>query len=522
VNEGRIQMLLRQTEGEQDAIFDVIPDGIIICERGTGLIIKANVSAHLMHAYARGALNRLPLTALIHPDSQREFNRQIAAQAGKSPLRIASRHVRADGSTFYAEWHMVPFDFEGQERWLAIVRDITEQMDAQKTLVNHIAARTREQAALLELSQTLAGTLEFQPGWILEQLRKVVEYSRGGFFSFEHSTLVLVAMRGSAELEGLPPVSINAGGADTLAPLLNAHRPILIPDWQSGSLQARSVRALLQGRAGLLLEGMQSWMWVPLAVRKRIIGGMGLAHVQADFFTPGHAALALSVANQAAITMVNAELYKSAQALAALQERQRLAQNLHDAVNQSLFSAGLIADVLPRIWDQGQDVARQSLDELSRLTRGAMAEMRALLAELRPAALTDADLGDLLRLLGNAFAGRTNIPTKVTVSGEGSLPADVQVTLYRICQEAITNIGKHAQAGSVLITLLHEGRAVDLRIADDGQGFDPQVIVAGHYGLSMMRERAQGIGAQLMITSKPGEGSEIHIRWPADNPEERP
>ena len=97
--------------------------------------------------------------------------------------------------------------------------------------------------------------------------------------------------------------------------------------------------------------------------------------------------------------MVNAELYGNAQALAVLEERQRLARNLHDAVNQSLFSAGLIAEVLPRLWDRDQDLARQSLEDLRRLTRGAMAEMRALLASFS-STLTDADLGDLLRLLG--------------------------------------------------------------------------------------------------------------------------
>jgi GAF domain-containing protein len=90
-------------------------------------------------------------------------------------------------------------------------------------------------------------------------------------------------------------------------------------------------------------------MWVPLAVKGRIIGGLGVAHARRNYFTAHHAALALSMADQAAITMVNSELYEHAQALAAFQERQRLAQNLHDAVNQSLFSAGLIAEVLPSV-----------------------------------------------------------------------------------------------------------------------------------------------------------------------------
>ncbi|MBK6325566.1 MAG: hypothetical protein IPF56_06425 [Chloroflexi bacterium] len=102
-------------------------------------------------------------------------------------------------------------------------------------------------------------------------------------------------------------------------------------------------------------------MWAPLAVKGRIIGGIGVAHAEPDSFTVHHANLALIVANQAAITLVNAQLYEQAQTLATLEERQRLAQNLHDAVNQSLFSASLIAEVLPRLWERNPDEGRQSL-----------------------------------------------------------------------------------------------------------------------------------------------------------------
>jgi len=255
-------------------------------------------------------------------------------------------------------------------------------------------------------------------------------------------------------------------------------------------------------------------MWVPVAVKNRVIGSVGVAHVERDYFTAHHADLALTVANQAAITLVNAELYEHAQALAALQERQRLAQNLHDAVNQSLFSAGLIAEVLPRLWDRDQDEARKSLDDLRRLTRAAQAEMRALLAELRPSAITDTDLGDLLHLLGNALSGRINIPVAVTVEKEVILPAEVQVAFYRVCQEALNNIAKHAKASRVDIDLKHEGTTTEMRIRDDGRGFDSeQKFSSGHYGLSMMRERAEAAGALLSVTSQPGHGTELTIRW---------
>jgi signal transduction histidine kinase len=211
--------------------------------------------------------------------------------------------------------------------------------------------------------------------------------------------------------------------------------------------------------------------------------------------------------------MVNAELYGQTQALAVLEERQRLARDLHDSVNQSLFSAGLIAEVLPRLWDQDQEAARRSLEDLRRLTRGAMAEMRALLAELRPSTLTDSDLGDLLRLLGNALSGRTNLPVAVTVTGEFILPAEVQIAFYRLCQEALNNVAKHAKASQVEIDLKQDRAVIELCIRDDGQGFDPKQTFSGHYGLSMMRERAEAAGLSMSVTSQPGQGTELTIRW---------
>jgi two-component system nitrate/nitrite sensor histidine kinase NarX len=295
--------------------------------------------------------------------------------------------------------------------------------------------------------------------------------------------------------------------------LLNEHIPICIADVWSDDPQAQFLRSVLVDEAAVLLEGMQSWMWVPLAVQGRLIGGLGLMHENLNYFTPHHADLALSVANQAAITMINAELYGQAQALAVLEERQRLAHDLHDAVNQSLFSAGLIAEVLPALWDEDQEEARRSLEDLRRLTRGATAEMRALLAELRPLTLTDSNLGDLLHLLGKSLEGRTNLPVVMTVSGKFILPAEVQIAFYRVCQEALNNIAKHAKASKVEIDLKQDEASIKLSIRDDGQGFDDEQIFPGHYGLSMMRERAQAAGALWTVTSQPGQGTELTICW---------
>ncbi len=198
-----------------------------------------------------------------------------------------------------------------------------------------------------------------------------------------------------------------------------------------------------------------------------------------------------------------------------LEERQRLADDLHDAVNQTLFSASLIAEVLPRMLEKDQAEAQQSLEDLRRLTRGALAEMRALLAELRPSLLTDSDPGDLLRQLGNALSGRTNIPVTVSISGKFILPPEVQVVFYRVCQEALNTITLHAKSSQVEISLQHKGESVELRVLDNGQDFDPEEAFSGFSGLKMLRERAEAAGAGLTITRRPGYGTEVILDWPA-------
>jgi two-component system nitrate/nitrite sensor histidine kinase NarX len=495
------------------SIFETASDGLIVHDVETGRVVGANPAASAMHGYAREEFIGLHPTTFIHPDSQRLFSEYVqAVQSGgvSQPLTV---HVRRDGSTFYVEWRGTAFTYQGRRCLLSVVRDVSDRVQAERLLQQRVEARTREQSTLLEISQTLASALELQPALILDQLRVILEYTHAGLFALEDSALVALAMRGSQQLEQAVPFRVRLDGPETLAVLFNGHRPIRIADVWSADPAAQFLRSLLDDGAAVLLEGVQAWMWVPLAVKGRVIGGVGVAHAERDYFTAHHADLALTVANQAAITLVNAELYERAQTLAALHERQRLAQDLHDAVNQSLFSAGLIAEVLPRLWERDAGEGRRSLEDLRRLTRGALAELRALLAELRPSILTDTDLGDLLRQLGSAFTGRTNIPVAVTVGGQGILPTGVQVAFYRVCQEGLSNIAKHTEASQVAIDLLYDPGAVELRLSDDGCGFDPAHISPGRSGLSMMRERAQAVGAVLSIASQPGQGTELTIRW---------
>jgi len=476
-------------------------------------VIEANPAACKMYGYTRAEFIGLHLENFIHPDSAHQFTSYVQAVQSLGVYVDLQTHVRRDGSQFYVEQSGSIYAVQDRSYLLSVVRDISQRVYTEKMLQQRVESRTREQSTLLEISQTLASALELQPGLILDQLRVIIDYTHAGLFKLEDSTLAALAVRGPQRLEQAMPFHIRLANSDSLAALFNGQRSSRIANVQSDDPPARFLHSLLDDQASILLEGVQSWMWVPLAIKGGVIGVIGVAHAEWDYFTSHHADLALTVANQAAITMVNAELYEHAQSLAALQERQRLARNLHDAVNQSLFSAGLIAEVLPHLWERNPEEGRQSLEDLRRLTRGAQADMRLLLAELRPSTLTDAELGDLLHLLGNALAGRTNIPISVTVAGEGKLPADVQVALYRLCEEGLNNIAKHAEASRVDIQLEYETGGVELRIRDDGRGFDPEQTSPGHYGMSMMRERATDVGATLSIISQPGLGTEIVIRW---------
>jgi signal transduction histidine kinase len=227
----------------------------------------------------------------------------------------------------------------------------------------------------------------------------------------------------------------------------------------------------------------------------------------------------LALAQRAALAIQNAQLFERAQQAAALEERQRLARDLHDAVTQTLFSTALIAEVVPDLWEADPAEGRQQLEELRRLTRGALAEMRTLLVELRPGALTEVPLPDLLRQLAEATAGRTHLDVRVETVGQPTrpLPPDVQVALYRVAQEALNNVVKHARARHASLRLCFEPQnGLTLSIADDGRGFDPAAIPAGHLGVSIMRERAAAVGASLQVASDPHSGTRVEVMWRAN------
>lgn len=206
-------------------------------------------------------------------------------------------------------------------------------------------------------------------------------------------------------------------------------------------------------------------------------------------------------------------VYQQAQKLAALRERERLARDLHDAVSQTLFSASVAAETLLFQHKDQPERIEAGLEQIHRLTQTALAEMRVLLLELRPEALTRSSLSSLLEQLASILKTHANVEIEIEADESAALPPEIHITFYRIAQEAMNNIVKHARATQVRIVLDSQPERSELAITDNGRGFQRDAIQPGHFGLLNMQERADKIGAELSIASQPGHGSRIGLVW---------
>ena len=278
--------------------------------------------------------------------------------------------------------------------------------------------------------------------------------------------------------------------------------------WTLGELPTEST---VKERLAAL--GVEQVIAIPLMAKGRLVGSLNLSTNQSRTYPPEQTALLKTIGQQIGVAVENAHLYEQAKQTAIAAERGRLARELHDAVTQTLFSANLIADVIPRIWKRDPKEGMQNLEELRQLTRGALAEMRTLLLEMRPESLEKANIQSLLTQLADAFIGRVRVPVSVDIQGDCELTHEVKIVFYRVAQEALNNIAKHAGARQVDLHLECQPGGMILSIKDDGLGFDPSAITPENLGIAIMRERAISIGASFKIESQPGQGTSVELDW---------
>jgi signal transduction histidine kinase len=400
-------------------------------------------------------------------------------------------------------------------------------------LERQVGERTQELASVMHVGRELVSNLDSDAVLheILTQMRSVLPYDSALVMMLENDQLVARAYQSATSQPQSTAAPISMDQYDFLPPA--------IADGQTREVEKvradKSIHAFVQRYLGEpFADG--SLLYAPLAVKGSALGLLFLARLQPNAFRPADRGELQQYANYVAIALANARLYTLAREQASEQERIRLAQDLHDSVTQTVFSASLITEVLPNVWQQNSARTEQNLRQLQGFMREALAELRTLLVELRPSSINLLPLGQLLTQLTDANTQRANLAFHLYIENVPALPEEVQYVFYRTAQEAINNIIKHAQASEVKVGLSanpqiatlpasiaphSEGALqgwqgeISMTISDNGRGFDtehPQ-STSGGLGLRIMQERAESIGATLTIQSILDQGSEVKLIW---------
>ncbi len=465
------------------------------------------------------------------PDYSREVLARMAGQ-GNNFRDLEWRVICKDGSQKTIYWSNISREFPvpGWASW-SIGIDVTRQLQAEHklqqanhTLEMHVEQRTVElrQARLAERHQRLLAEalrksatalnrsldLDVVLDYILSSVQTVISSDMVTVMLLDAGEVHIVRAQGGQQVrlpEQADNVLLRVQDVDYLQRMAEEQRPILVnrlhdyPDWPHRD-KPRWVRA---------------YMGAPVINEETVIGFINILSLQHDAFEQSELGILSVFCDQAAVAIRNARLYQQARELAALEERQRIARDLHDAVTQTLFSANVVAKTLLRLHERDPEQIGSGLQQLNQLTRGALAEMRTLLLELRPETLAETALDRLLQQLGDAFSGRTEAEIVVEAEPGDDLQLPVKVAFYRVAQEALNNVYKHARAERVQVRLWHDEGKTYLSVMDDGRGFDPAAVMGDHMGLKIMRERAENIGARLEISSQTGSGTTIEVEWRA-------
>lgn len=471
-------------------------------------------------------------------DLYREMDRRVM-ETDSAEYRIIEPQTRADGSQAWLNTNKVPLhnasgdvvgilgtyediterveaEHELQEayaRMERLVQDQSEQIQMQMTAREQQELAEQEQQTLIDALRStaamLTSTLDLDEvlDRILSEIGRVVPHDSASIVLIEDELARTVRVRSAVAHLSIDH-ELNTQTRLSQLPnhqhIIKGKQPFIIQDTVNSAVWVEQPHA----------AWVRSYLGVPIRIEDNVIGLINLNSSTPGFFGPRHAERLQAFADQAAIAIQNARLYEGAQELAALQERQRLARDLHDAVSQTLWTASLMADVLPTLWLEDQAEGVQTLQKFQRLTRGALAEMRTLLMELRPKALVEARLSDLLSQLAEAAMSRKRIDISLQVDEGVKLSPDVQIGLYRIAQEGMNNVVKHSHATMVEINLTSEGSQVRLAIRDNGRGFELDNVPRERFGVSIMRERADAINALLQVDTSLNNGTVVTVVWP--------
>ncbi|HVU15079.1 MAG TPA: GAF domain-containing protein [Phototrophicaceae bacterium] len=503
----RAETALRESEAKYRLLFNTMDEGYILVQV---LFDEHDQPVDMLYLDANPAAVRMTGTELVGKTTRHldpNYEQHWYETFGRvAKTGIAERHeYRAEPLHAWYDFYVFKVGEPGSRRVAAIYQDITQrkQMEAAEHQQRQFSETLRDTALALTSSLDVAEVTDH----ILANIGRIVPHDAALLLLLDGDMVSVERARGTSALDAaletdLQGFQITLADVDHIDHMLRTNGPILRSRWEDHCIWDQAPG----------MAEMRSLVAAPILERETVVGFLLLLSRTPNFFVPEHASLLQTFAAQAAIAIQNAHAHEGAQALAVVNERHRLARELHDAVTQTLFSANMIADTLPRLWDNIPDPARTQLEQLQMLTRGALAEMRTLLLELRPEYLANMDLEAQIRQLLDALRARKRMNIQFTAQTEGLVPSAVRIAFYRIAQEALNNVVKHAHASEVRVTLEARQNHLRLVVQDNGLGFSQKGTPTG-LGLNFMTERADEVGAQIDIATLPKVGTRITVTW---------
>ncbi len=291
--------------------------------------------------------------------------------------------------------------------------------------------------------------------------------------------------------------------------------------YRRGDLEgAANVNVLTCSRLDGLVDGTGGLRYhasIPLYAGEKKLGVMNVASPQWRGLSPEDLQLLSTIGDLLAIAVERARLFDRSARLGAVEERNRLAREIHDTLAQGLTATGLQLESAEALLDHGAGAerAREPLRRALTLTRSNLDEARRSVLDLRAAPLEGRSLPEALKTLVDRWEAETGVNTRFkAINGSHPLPPRVEVALFRICQEALTNVARHAEAGRVTVRLVATPDEVRLVVMDDGRGFDPSRVTAERHGIVGMKERAHTVGGRLQFQSATNEGTRLEVAIP--------
>lgn len=377
------------------------------------------------------------------------------------------------------------------------VRDRTQALRRRAVQLETSAQVSREITSILDIDSLLSR--------ITEMIRDVFGYYHVHVYLVDPETSRLV-LRASSAGQGLQITDLQIGEGSINGLVAQTNQTILIND----------VSADPRFLSDALLPDTHAELTIPLRTGDRVIGTLDVQSAEVNAFCEDDRVVIQSLGDQIAIAIENARLYEKSKELAMLEERSRLARELHDSVIQSLFSVDLHARAVETYLSGEPDRACSELEKLRTIIQNAIKEMRVLIFDLHPSASERIGLEQAVR----QYVGLLNSNDGPRIVFDGScthrLNLEAEQALFRITQEAIRNALKHAKAEHIRVSLKIDEHLAVLKVADDGRGFDPESLLrdSKSLGLVGMHERAEMVGGSLNLLSKPGEGTWVTVFLP--------